>query len=286
MKKSLPKLESFEQLFFELPLYAKSVVSENFSHLTLYGVKREIIFSLGNKQPLRLEKIVTPAVVDGYCVECSRHSTFAVTYPDILPCTERDLINRKAVDQITLSCHRDRTHKISLFFKIEMGIVTKVGQYPSLADITNDASSVYRNSISKMDASEFHKAIGLASHGVGIGSFVYLRRVFERLILKRFNEVKDAEGWDDAEFNSKKMADRIQFLSHHLPEFLVENKSIYSILSAGVHELSDEQCLAYFDVLKASVIFILDEDKRKKEALDNKGILKKALDDIKQDIAK
>ncbi len=53
--------------------------------------------------------------------------------------------------------------------------IEKVGQYPSLATIANDEVSQYRKDMNPIDAQEFHKAIGLAAHGVGVGSFVYLR---------------------------------------------------------------------------------------------------------------
>ena len=38
----------------------------------------------------------------------------------------------------------------------------------------------YDKELRKPDLKEFTRAIGLAANGVGIGSFVYLRRIFER----------------------------------------------------------------------------------------------------------
>ena len=118
-----------------------------------------------------------------------------------------------------------------------------MGQDPSLADIANDASKTYRSVLSEEDSRELHKAIGLAAHGVGIGSFVYLRRIFERLIQARFETFKNEEGWVEFDFEKLRMPERIEFLSAHLPSFLVENRKIYSILSLGLHELSEESCL-------------------------------------------
>jgi len=46
----------------------------------------------------------------------------------------------------------------------------------------------------------------------------------------------------------------------------VKNSSIYSILSAGLHELTEEECLSDFAILKQSIVLILDEDRRRKEA--------------------
>ena len=61
-------------------------------------------------------------------------------------------------------------------------------------------------------------------------------------------------------------------------------KAVYGILSKGVHELSEEECLTYFPALKLSIILILDqriedESKSKKESL-----VKKAIADISQKI--
>ena len=114
------------------------------------------------------------------------------------------------------------------------------------------------------DGKEFHRAIGLAAHGVGVGSFVYLRRVFERLIHGRFEEFKVAEGWKDEQFRGIRMEDKIALLKDRLPEFLVQNRKIYSILSKGLHELDETACLNWFEVMKQSIIIILEDDKKEK----------------------
>lgn len=45
----------------------------------------------------------------------------------------------------------------------------------------------------------------------------------------------------------------------YLPSFIVENNGIYGILSKGIHELTEEECLAYFDCMRKSIELILDE---------------------------
>jgi len=52
--------------------------------------------------------------------------------------------------------------------------------------------------------------------------------------------------------------------------FLVQHKTIYSILSLGVHELDENTCLAHFDTLKVGIEIILDE--KLKEAKKQKKI--------------
>jgi len=55
------------------------------------------------------------------------------------------------------------------------------------------------------------------------------------------------------------MSERIELLKNHLPTFLVENKSLYGILSVGIHSLKEEDCLTYFETVKVGIELILDE---------------------------
>jgi hypothetical protein len=88
--------------------------------------------------------------------------------------------------------------------------------------------------------SEFSKAVGLASHGVGIGSFVYLRRVFESLIEEAYLTQRNSADWNEKSYIESKMDGRIKILEGVLPEFLVQNRTLYGILSKGIHELSEQ----------------------------------------------
>ena len=44
-----------------------------------------------------------------------------------------------------------------------------------------------------------------------------------------------------------------------MPNFLVENKTMYGILSVGIHSLNENDCLKYFDAVKVGIELILDE---------------------------
>jgi hypothetical protein len=67
------------------------------------------------------------------------------------------------------------------------------------------------------------------------------------------------------------MTEKIQLLSQWLPDFLVQNKSMYRILRQGVHELTEEECLSAFPIVKVGIEIIPDsrihemERKRKLE---------------------
>jgi hypothetical protein len=137
--------------------------------------------------------------------------------------------------------------------------VQKVGQYPSVADLHTAKIKQYRKVLSPEDYRELNRAVGLAAHGVGIGAFVYLRRIFERLIEEAHQIARNDSTWDEEHFLRSRMPEKIVLLALHLPNFLVENKSLYSILSKGLHDLSEDECLQFFSVTLLGIELILQE---------------------------
>lgn len=210
---------------------------------------------------------------DAFCLNCGKESTFTVS----LFRTIEGFPSFGTVSCIQATCARHTNHRGVYFVLSRSNSLMKIGQYPSLADIANDESKQYRQILQPSDAAEFHRAIGLAAHGVGIGSFVYLRRIIERLIGSCFEENKTAQGWPDEDFYRLRMAEKIGFLSGHIPDFLVDNKDVYRVLSKGLHELSEEECLAYFDVLKMAIVVILEEEQEKRKRAERKTVLTKAI---------
>ena len=55
------------------------------------------------------------------------------------------------------------------------------------------------------------------------------------------------------------MKDKIAVLKEYLPSQLVDLKPIYSILSKGVHQLSEKECLLYFRPIKRAIVLILEQ---------------------------
>lgn len=230
--------------------------------------------------------------VDGHCPYCGTSSTFISGYESIVAARRSPGYDAIAalsaglespppnrILNVDVSCARNPNgHKIGFVLLKLDKTIQKIGQYPSLADIANDESKAYRKVLSEEDSQELHKAIGLAAHGVGIGSYVYLRRIFERLIDNRFRDFKDIESWSEENYRNRRMPERIDLMKDHLPEFLVENRKVYSILSLGIHELAEEEALAFFPVLKASIVMILEEDEDRRKKLELKKQLKSAVE--------
>tara|TARA_Y100000815_G_scaffold119339_1_gene107605 strand:+ start:1882 stop:2193 length:312 start_codon:yes stop_codon:yes gene_type:complete len=68
-----------------------------------------------------------------------------------------------------------------------------------------------------------------------------------------------------AGFDSMRMNEKISALSSTLPAALVKNRAAYGILSKGIHELSEDDCRAFFPVVKAAIVQILEQELRAKE---------------------
>lgn len=62
--------------------------------------------------------------------------------------------------------------------------IFKIGQFPSLATIASAGTKRFRKVLDKSFLNDLNRAIGLFAHGVGAGSFVYLRRIFEHLLIE------------------------------------------------------------------------------------------------------
>lgn len=176
---------------------------------------------------------------------------------------------------VTLICGKYQdTIDIVLFITKEKTIM-KIGQYPSIADIHIGQVKQYNKILSKEHEKEFTRAIGLAANGVGIGSFVYLRRIFERLIFTSAEKAIAKGVITREDFQPLRINEKIKILKDYLPETLVELQQVYGILSKGLHELSEDECLLYFDVIRQGIEMMLDDmltqrqkEERKKKTLD------------------
>lgn len=196
-------------------------------------------------------------VLDCFCHGCDRHSVF--NRDGESPHNPYAHQTGNYLFMLKFSCSRDSGHKICFIFRSHTGILQKIGQHPSIADLATPDLQKYRPVLGDEGFRELTRAVGLASHGVGVGAFVYLRRIFENLIEKARQAAASEPGWDESVFIKARMDDKIAMLKQHLPNFLVENRSLYGIMSVGVHTLSEADCLAAFPVVRVGIELILDE---------------------------
>lgn len=246
--------------------------------------------------------------IDAYCLNCGKETTFKAVGLNYITAeykqkTFKDITNQN-LHLRECKCLRC---EVTLYFLtyVETNIIIKnkeecvksgakpnyeikynfkkIGQFPSLADLAGGDIDKYRK-VLDANYSEFSKAIGLAAHGVGIGAFVYLRRVFEKLIEEAHIKAKETENWNEEQYIKMRIDEKIGVLKDFLPAFLVENRFIYSILSKGVHELNEKECLDIFPVVKIGIELILDEKITQAEQEEKILSAKKALASIHQEL--
>lgn len=240
---------SRHDFFFETPLY--EVVDED-----------ELI-----------EEIYT-GEVDAYSSKYKSPTTYTISY-------ESMTTGYSAYDgfkKVVLTNKRKSDDKLYFFLFTNDDKYIKVGQLPTLANLQyTELDENYSKYVDESELSLLKKAIGLASHGVGAGSFVYLRKIFEKQISEAYEKNKAEIGVTKAEFDKKRMTDKVTVLSDYLPSQLVEMKEIYGILSNGVHEMKESECLQYFGPMRLSVELIMQqkveiEIKKEKDAQVRKQI--------------
>jgi hypothetical protein len=218
--------------------------------------------------------------LDLYCNECNKMSIFHCK-------SKNDDIWNMIKEQyfiLKFKCSRDYITEIMYWFKIitepfenEPYILIKSGQYPSLSDLENHNINKY-SKILKDDLSIFKKGIGLSSHGVGAGAFIYLRMIFENLISStaKENKIEISPG--------TKIKNIIDRLKEFLPGFMYENKVIYSLLSNGLHELNEKYCIDNFNLLKETILLILDQKLKLIEEKERINNLNKELNKLNSEV--
>lgn len=251
---------------------------------------------------------------DCFCTQCGKEATFQAVTPKRPDQYVRNLAQEQAlrnlgasseipfiqpdVYRVVSQCTRDKSHLQLFFFLIDRRVrldeskkpsfelsIQKIGQHPSFGDLNLPRLKKYAPVLDKSLLGELNRAVGLASHDVGIGAYVYLRRVFEALIEEAHTAAQPQPGWDENTFQQSRMSERIQLLKDHLPNFLVEHPELYSLLSKGIHELSETECLQHFDTLRIGIELILDEKlerkEREKKIQEAKAALSKAVNATK-----
>jgi hypothetical protein len=170
-------------------------------------------------------------------------------------------------------CQRDLTTYLYAFQKVGDRLI-KIGQLPSMADISFGELKGIDKGLEPVDRKELGTALGLFAHDAAAGAFVYLRRVFERMINRAQQRHPDApiDGFDQ-----KRMDEKIDALRGALPERVVKNRRVFAVLSQGVHELTDEQCKALFPLVKAVIFEMLEQEEHQQRKAANERETEAAL---------
>ncbi len=217
--------------FFELPLYTK------------------VKFDKATDEEKVLDLIYGEDGIDAYNPTLKENTTYFIVRPKFFLQTVKQY---QGINTVQLKCSRTKEIATIIFYLDTIdSSVQKIGQYPSIAHFHISKVKDYHKVLDSEKIKELTRAIGLAANGVGIGSFVYLRRIFEHLLEVEHQKAKLISGWNEDLYASSRVADRINLLKDFLPTFLVDNKAMYGILSIGIHSLKEDDCLKYFETVKS-----------------------------------
>jgi len=236
--KPLPPPPPPQEFYFKVSLYAEYAYNNQTT-----GAVWEIEYFSGT--------------VDACCPWCARDSVFSRTCEKVP--NAKLFVPYDHSYAALFTCTRDPKHVLRFDVRAAGGTIQKIGQYPSMADLAAGDLKKYRKVLGKDRLFEFNRAIGLAAHGVGIGAFVYLRRIFESLVREAAELARQDPSWDEEMYaKNRRMDEKIDLLRNHLPDLLVQNRNLYGILSIGIHELTEDECQGRFPVVKTGIEIILD----------------------------
>ena len=216
-----------------------------------------------------------------YCSNCKDIRTFRFTHKYIHEKEKQlDIVRFKRApppileenDIINLNYVCAYCEKFHWFFAIKIGenlkVIKKVGQYPAW-DI-----NIEKN-LKKLLGSyleNYQKGKTCESQSYGIGAFAYYRRIVEDIIEQLLESIPDLMSGEELEKyqvaleevrKTKNISDKIALVKDLLPLILKPEqfnplKTIYNVLSTGIHGKTDEQCLADAKLIRTSLIFLVD----------------------------
>jgi hypothetical protein len=246
MKAAPKKFDNAQTVFVDDPLYTE--------------------YDLSGVDDNSFAQLTTSGTVDVYCPSCESKSVFRIgDYPFYGSVDKEKAIRKYGLITVQGKCTRQSkiyqsttcNHNFYALFERDMGRLVKIGQYPSKADTDFGELDDSYKKLSPELRKELGTAIGLFAHGVGIGSFVYLRRIFEKLVNEARAQAEGESAIDINEFNRARMPEKITMLKDYLPARLIGSAHIYGILSKGIHELSEEECKENFILVRQAIQFIL-----------------------------
>ncbi|MFN9321561.1 MAG: hypothetical protein ACK58Q_13345 [Chitinophagales bacterium] len=148
-----------------------------------------------------------------------------------------------------------------------MQIVKKICQFPSF-EITPDKSIL--NFLNQEDQENYKKALICLSQNYGIAAFAYFRRIVENEIIRIIEDIAKLDRPESSNITSlidqykgnHAMSNLIEGIYEYLPlslKSLGNNplKILYSQLSGGIHEYSEEVCSEKSEQINNLLVFVV-----------------------------
>ena len=266
-KENTLMIEGLENKFIDekmilSPLYKKIKVDKNlkpYEFFPLGDVRVECYCKeCGQRRIYSFEDshIALNSIMSGFAPSSMSSSSFESNKTEL----EEELEN---LDYFTLQAQADCKHNMIIVFKkIDNETIMKVGQFPSIYDLNEEINNKpFIKLLGKEYSDYYKKACSLYSFDTYIGALIYLRRIFEKILLDTFNDNISNLDKSFEEFKLMRMEEKIQYLKDYLPSLIFEQgfNKMYTKISDGVHNLTEEECYKIFTILKAGIEEILIE---------------------------
>lgn len=226
-----------------------------------------------------------------HCNQCTGDRFFA-------PTEQGDFIGKREptdtfLNYICRNCRKSfKTFALGATFDQQAGVwrVFKYGEDPSFGPPTPSRAI----SLIGPDRDQFLKGRRCENQGLGVGAFVYYRRVVENQKNRIFDEIVRVSrhlGADEALLaeleaakNETQFTKAVQAIKHALPQSLLVNGHnplllLHSALSAGVHELTDDQCL---ELAASARVVLIEFAERMAQAMKDEAELTNAIQRLAQ----
>ena len=159
------------------------------------------------------------------------------------------------------SCEYNHKFKMAME-TLGKGNLVKFGQFPSPMYFSKKINDDVTKELDEVEKKYYLLSIKSQENNLNIASLVYLRRVFESLIEKAKNK-------SETDFTGMRTKDIIkQLVKENLLNEMLKNTGynvLYTLLSDGVHNLSEEECHEQFELLKSAIEIILEDEIYKKQ---------------------
>ena len=291
-------MKSLEEMIVDLPIYG---------HFVFDLLDKEGHLSASARQ--QIDVLFNTKKVNIKCVECKKEYPFDIKYEVIKQTYEQKVYgysgpfgyssvsidslpnigaiippkNDEGIISYVFRCTMDSTHyqTLNLLYTIEEAkmVVRKIGQKPLNTDLMESHSKEYRKILDFYDSfDDYRHYEQCASRNLLAGACTYLRRVLEKMVLRK---LKDPSVDSEQSKHAKKFEDKIKLVKHLFDEDLQDilNKS-YTLLSKGVHELSDVEIGTFYSLILEVINIQLEAEKEKKERDERRSKLRSEINSI------
>lgn len=230
--------------------------------------------------------------VECYCNKCKKRRIFCFENSELATYNEgvggQLSVGRKLnfAKVFNFKAKADCNHILFInFIVVDDKHVMKIGQYPSIYDLNEEINNRKFLKLLGKEYEEYYKsACSLYSFNTCIGAMVYLRRIFEKILIDTFDEHNREISISLEEFKSSKirMEAKIRILKDFLPDILFENgfNTIYSKISNGIHNLTEAECEKIFPILKGAIEEVLIDKLEMKEKEQRRKELSKKIGNL------